>query len=217
VGAFDFGRYKRDMDGRHDARLGAAIIAIKQELVFVGWARPAMNLDLAFYGEAVENSVKDFQKAKGLVVDGECGQVTLKELFRKRIILIEGRYGFPSGTLGKKIALESGFDPVAVGFSDPADKGIVQVNTRIHGITDGEAFDPAFAIPWAAEYVASQKREIERQVNTLKAARAAYNVGNFYAAKWMMAGFPDSGLVADGIDWFARADKYIKLVDAREF
>ena len=205
------------MDGREDARLGKAILAIKQELVFTGYARPLMDASLPFFGEAVENSVKDFQKAKGLVVDGECGQVTLRELFRKRITLIEARYGFPNGTVGKKIALESAFDPVAVGFSDPADKGIAQINTGIHGVTEGEAFDPAFAIPWAAEYITTQKREIERRANTLKAGRAAYNVGNYYAAEWMLAGFPVNGRVENGIDWFDRATTYIRLVDAREF
>lgn len=215
--AYDYGRYRRGMDGRSDARLAAAILAIKQELVFTGFARPKMDAALPFFGEAVENSVKDFQLAKGLVVDGECGQVTLRELFRQRIQWHEARHVFPHGTIGRKIALESAFDPVAVGYSDPSDKGIAQINTRIHNVSEQDAFDPAFAIEWAGDYLASQKREVERRANTLKAARAAYNVGNYYAAEWMLAGFPVNGRVENGIDWFDRATVYVRLVDAREF
>jgi peptidoglycan hydrolase-like protein with peptidoglycan-binding domain len=217
VGAFDYGRYRLGQDGRNDPRLGAAILAIKRELVFNGFARPAMDVDLLFYGEAVANSVKDFQKAKGLVADGECGQVTLRELFRERILGAEIGRGLPAGALGRKIALESAFDPVAVGFSDPADKGIAQINTRIHSILDRDAFNAVFSIHWAADYIWSQKKEIERRANTWKAARAAYNVGNYYATEWMLAGFPESGRVENGIDWFARAHQYISLVDAKEF
>jgi peptidoglycan hydrolase-like protein with peptidoglycan-binding domain len=217
MGAFDYGRYRRGLDGREDARLGAAILAIKRELAFNGFARPKMDASLPFFGEAVENSVKDFQKSRGLTADGEVGQTTGRELFRSRIEQAEGIRSLPHGTIGKKIALESGFDPAAVGFSDAADKGIAQINTRIHGVTEEEAFSPVFAIAWAGDYVLSQKREIERRADTLKAARAAYNVGNFYATEWMLAGFPENGRVENGIDWFARAHKYLLLVDAKEF
>jgi peptidoglycan hydrolase-like protein with peptidoglycan-binding domain len=217
MGAFDYGRYRRGLDGREDARLGAAILAIKRELAFNGFARPKMDASLPFFGEAVENSVKDFQKSRGLTADGEVGQTTGRELFRSRIEQAEGIRSLPHGTIGKKIALESGFDPAAVGFSDAADKVIAQINTRIHGVTEEEAFSPVFAIAWAGDYVLSQKREVERRANTLRAGRAAYNVGNFYATEWMLAGFPENGRVENGIDWFARAHKYLLLVDAKEF
>jgi hypothetical protein len=199
--AYDYGRYREGMDGRKDARLGAAILAIKAELKYTGFARAAM----------------DFQKAAGLVVDEECGQITLRELFRKRIEWAERAYWLPAKSLGKKIALESAFDPVAIGFADEADKGIVQVNIRIHDVTEADAFTPSYAIPWAAGYLFDQKKAVEERADTWRAARAAYNVGNFYATEWMKAGFPASGRVEDGIDWFTRAHNYLLAVDAREF
>jgi hypothetical protein len=217
MGAFDYGRYRRNHDGREDARLGAAIIAIKRELVYVGFARPKMDVDLPFFGEAVENSVKDFQKARNITVDGEVGQTTGRALFRDRIVDVESLLELPAGTLGKKIALESAFDPAAVGFVDPDDKGLCQINTRIHTVSEAQAFDPEFSVVWAGEYVLAQKREIERRANTMKAARAAYNVGNFYAAEWMLAGFPPDGRLVSGIDWYERATKYLALVDAKAF
>jgi hypothetical protein len=215
--AYDYGRYREGMDGRKDARLGAAILAIKAELKYTGFARAAMELKLPFYGDSVANSVGDFQKAAGLVVDEECGQITLRELFRKRIEWAERAYWLPAKSLGKKIALESAFDPVAVGFADEADKGIVQVNIRIHDVTEADAFTPSYAIPWAAGYLFDQKKAVEERADTWRAARAAYNVGNFYATEWMKAGFPASGRVEDGIDWFTRAHNYLLAVDAREF
>jgi hypothetical protein len=217
VGAFDYGRYRRGMDGRDDPRLGAAILAIKREFIWLKRHRPALDPDLPFFGEAMENTVKDFQLTEDLRIDGQCGQITLRELFRKRIEDAEEKRLLPHGTLGKKIALESAFDPVAVGFSDAADMGIAQINTRIHGVSDEHAFDPAWSIAWAGDYVVSQKREVERRADTLKAGRAAYNVGNFYATEWMLAEFPASGRVENGIDWYDRASKYIALVDAKEF
>jgi peptidoglycan hydrolase-like protein with peptidoglycan-binding domain len=215
MGAFDYGSYQKGMDGRDDARLGAAIIAIKNELRFNNSARPAMVGDLPFFGDAVSNSVKDFQEKVGLTPDGVCGSRTLKELFRKRIEAAEDANGLLRGVLGKKTSLESGFDPVAVGFVDNDDKGICQINTRIHtSVTEGKAFDPAFAIPWAAAFIASNKNKIEHDLNTLKAARAAYNIGGVYARQWLLAGFPASGgPMLGNVDSFERATKYIELID----
>jgi peptidoglycan hydrolase-like protein with peptidoglycan-binding domain len=217
VGAYAYGKYREGMDGREDSRLGAAILAIKAELKYTGYARPAMDVKLPYFGDAVANSVGDFQKAKGLTVDEECGQVTLRELFRKRIEWAERAYWLPAKSLGKKIALESAFDPVAIGYADPADMGIAQINTKIHGVSEEDAFTPAYAIPWAAGYLFDQKKAVEDRADTWRAARAAYNVGNFYATEWMLAGFPASGRVENGIDWYDRATKYIALVDAKEF
>jgi peptidoglycan hydrolase-like protein with peptidoglycan-binding domain len=221
MGAWDYGNYKYDektkvgTDGRNDERLAAGIVAIKNELRFTGFDREAMVGDLPFYGSAVANSVKDFQEAKGLTVDGQVGARTAKELFRERIESVEDDYDLPRGTLGKKISLESAFDPVARGIADPDDTGIAQINLRIHAtVTVEQAYDPAFAIGWAARYVRDNYESIEDQLNIMKAARAAYNIGRTYARMWLLAGFPESGgPLLGGQDSFTRASKYIELID----
>ena len=114
MGAFDYGRYQKGMDGRNDPRLAAAIIGIKKELIYNGFARN-VNPELAYFGDAVSNRLKEFQGLKGLVVDGQAGQLTLTELFRKRVIFTEDKYELSTGALGKKLKLESGYDPVAIG------------------------------------------------------------------------------------------------------
>jgi hypothetical protein len=216
MGAFDFGHYKYGHDGRNNPRLGAAIIAIKNELRYVGFAREAMVGDLPYFGNAVENSVKDFQTAKRLSVTGRVDPTTARELFRRRVIVTEDKYNLPDGSLGKKFWLESLYDPVAVGTSDPDDSGIAQINIRIHNIPVTKAFDPAFAIDWAGLYLKENYERIAQEANVMKAARASYNTGVFHARRWMQAGFPPSGGEWDdntGIDWFARATNYITLID----
>lgn len=48
----------------------------------------------------------------------------------------------------------------------------------------------------------------------MKAARAAYNIGNTYATQWMLAGFPASGgPLLNGQDVYERATKYLALID----
>ncbi len=146
MGAFDYGRYQKGMDGRNDARLGAAIIAIKKELIYNGFDQN-VNPELAYFGDAVANRLKEFQASKGLQVDGQAGQVTLTELFRKRVVLTEKKFELTTGALGKKLKLESGYDPIAIGYVDPLDTGIAQINLGAHpDVTKDEAFDPEFAI-----------------------------------------------------------------------
>jgi len=148
MGAFDYGIYRKGMDGRNDSRLGAGIIAIKKELIYNGFDK---NIDpeLPYFGDAVTNRLIEFQASRlpALVADGQAGQKTLTELFRKRVVATEKKFELTTGALGKKLKLESGYDPIAVGYVDPLDTGIAQINLGAHpDVTKAEAFDPGFAI-----------------------------------------------------------------------
>lgn len=218
MSAFSYGYYKQGMDGRNDSRLGTGLIVLKRELAYNGFGDKLV-LDNAVFGEAAANRVGDFQAAKGLKVDKQVGPVTAKELFRKRVEQVEDTFNFWRGTLGRQLWLESAFDPIAVGVADPADTGIAQINLRIHStITEAQAFDPAFAIRWAAQYIADAEARIINEVDAIKAARAAYNIGAEYAKQWMLAKFPASGGPQLGSeDSFARATKYIALIDKQDW
>lgn len=215
IGAFDYGSYTKGMNGGKDPRLAAAIKAIKRELVYNGFDK---NIDVTtpVFGDAAYQRLKEFQLSKGIVTGlGKAGQTTLTELFRKRVEATEAKYDLPEGALGKKLKLESGYDPVAIGFVDKNDLGIAQINVGIHqSVSKDEAFDPAFAIDWAGRYIRSNHDLIARQMGVMTAARAAYNIGNGNAIKWMQAGFPESGgPLLGGQDVFERATKYIALID----
>src|SRR5205085_543611 len=67
---------------------------------------------------------------------------------------------------------ESGFDPKA---DNGADRGIAQINRAAHpAITDAQAFNPAFAIPWAARYL----RGLLNSSGSWTGALRAYNTGS---------------------------------------
>lgn len=218
MGAWDYGYYSKGTDGRKDPRLAAGIVAVKNELKFRGYARPAMVGDLPYYGSSVANSVGDFQEAIGLTVDRELGPKTAKELFRKRVEDVEDKYGLPRGGLGKRLVLESNFDPVAVGTVDNRDRGIAQINIGIHSVTEAQAYDPAFAIDWSGNYVRSNYENIEHNIDIMKAAQASYNIGVTYARMWLLAGFPGSGGPSlGGEDSFTRATRYIELINKQSW
>ena len=201
-------------DGRRDERLGAAIVAIKAELIYVESARPAMDPVLPFYGHSVANSVRDFQEEVGLTVTGEVDWRTARELFRPRIARTAMQYQLQAADLGRQIQLESLFDPVAIGVRDPEDTGIGQINLRIHStVTREQAFAPSFAIPWKADYIRDNHDRIAREAGVMRAARASYNIGAEYARRWMLDGFPESGLLIGEIDWYERATSYLAAID----
>jgi hypothetical protein len=215
MGAFDYGPYKAVTRAWDDPRLGAACVAIKKELVYNGFG-DGLIVENPVLGQAFTNRLNEFKVSVGLTPDGLCGSRVCQELFRARIQAAENKYDLPSGALGKKIKLESAFDPVAIGTADEDDTGICQINIRIHtSVSKEEAFDPEFAIDWAARFVRSNFDTIARKADVMKAARASYNIGPEYATRWMKAGFPTAGGVFDssGIDWYTRATNYIALID----
>ena len=218
MSAWSYGPY-RTPTGPVDDRLGAAFIAIKRELVWNGFGKNIVP-DTPVFGDAATNRVKDFQSAKGLKVDGQVGPSTARELFRKRTESFENIYELERGTLGKLVTLESAWDPVAVGYADPDDHGLVQINLLIHSdVSVEQAYDPDFALQWAASYMYSSERRIALEANLFKAARASYNTGVEYAKRWMLAGFPATGgdFDSSGIDWYVIATKYIQLIDGQNW
>lgn len=58
------------------------------------------------------------------------------------------------------------------------DRGIAQINSHAHPeVTDQQAFDPNFAIPWAANLLGRYIKEVQARGGTLAQGIAAYNVG----------------------------------------
>jgi hypothetical protein len=95
--------------------------------------------------------------------------------------------GIDAWLLAALLSVESGFNPKA--RSATGDYGIAQINLQAHpAVTVAEAQNPAFAIPWAARYLAELKRSAG---GSTTAALRAYNTGstkpsgagNSYASK----------------------------------
>lgn len=218
MGAWEYGGYHSITRAYDDPRLGAALIAVKRELKYNGYGTNLVT-DTPVFGDAAENRTIEFQKDHGLTGDGVIGPGTASELFRRRISAAEAKYGLPSGAIGKQIKLESNFDPVAIGYADPDDTGIAQINLRLHpDVTKDQAYDPAFAIDWMGRYISAGQDVIVKSANVMKAARAAYNIGNTYATQWLLSNFAGSGGPSlGGEDSFTRATNYINLIDGQDW
>lgn len=189
------------------------IVALKAELIFNGFSKGIVPLVPAF-GDAMRNRVKEFQTSVGRTADGVIGPSTAQALFSKRIKLNEELYEIPDKLICKQISLESGFDPAAVGYVDARDRGLAQINSGAHPeVSDVQAFDPGYSIPWTTRYLSSNINYCNGDV---KAGVAAHNIGNFYAKRWQEAGKPAEGLLTvGGKDYAAIATRYVSLVYAR--
>lgn len=89
----------------------------------------------------------------------------------------EQQYGIPSGLLRALLTWESGLNPLARGVNPggSVDRGIAQINSRWHPeVSDAEAYNPQYAIPWAAQYLA----QLHSQCGDWPEAVQAYNVGH---------------------------------------
>lgn len=193
---------------------GYGLLALKKELVYQGFGT---NLVLNYqFGETMRKRTVEFQKSQGLEADGIIGPKTAKELFRERIYAAETEAGISDHLTFKQISLESNFDPSA--FVDHGtsgvDRSLCQINSKAHPeVTDAQAYSPEFAIPWAAQYL---KDHIDA-LGDVDAGLAAYNVGRFYARKWLEAGKPSSGLfTSTGKDYAEICTKYTKLIRAQQ-
>ena len=190
-----------------------ALVALKRELKYRGFGK-GLDTESLFFGAAARDNTKLFQESVGLKADGVIGPTTARKLFKKRIWDASHKHDFPALMLCKQLNLESGFDPAAVGYVDPRDRGLAQINSYWHpDVSDAEAFDPAYSIFWAANYLSENIKALKN----VDAGLAAHNVGRFYARQWLEAGRPAQGLyTVEGRDYAAIITKYLSLLKSRE-
>jgi hypothetical protein len=195
--------------------LGYAICAIKRELVYNGVPGNIMQLDVPTIGSGTVTSIKRFQanapRSDALDVDGVVGPLTAHSLFRKRALAMETLYRIEATLLCKMRTLESADDPACLS-QDGNDRGLMQINRPAHPqVADSQAYDPAFAMDWAARYLVTAYNmfSAEHPDYSRRAlwdmACASYNVGTGGARTWDKAGRPPS----------STASTYVRVVRAR--
>jgi peptidoglycan hydrolase-like protein with peptidoglycan-binding domain len=169
-----------------------AVVAIKNELIYQNY-NDSMDPSSGMFGHGATKSVKAFQTAMGLVVDGVVGPRTARTLFRQRMTLAENLQYIPNHYVYRIASLESSFDPGAIGTVDPLDHGLFQINLHYHpDVSEEQSATPSFSIPWSAKQLAAAYGSL----GDWRAAVASWNVGYVAARKWMTAGFPDDGSTA---------------------
>lgn len=210
-GAWPF-YYQFGLDRRNDpqGRDAHGIYAFKRELIFNGYGAGIVP-DLAYWGKQVDDQTRKFQAAKFLVVDGQLGPKTAGILLRKRTLAIESRFGIVNNYLCKLKSHESANDPVAEGWSDPDDEGLVQINLDFHPtVTEVKAWDPAFALDWAGKYLF----DAFKYTGDWDGAIVAYNIGRHSAKLWVEAGKPPTGgPLIGGQEGWKRATSYLAAIN----
>jgi hypothetical protein len=173
MGAYDFGPYKlakprmgRLPDDRiptpEELRINWAIGNIQAALLDAGFSILGDWVE-GIFGRATHDAVKDFQAAMGYKKDGECGRMTNAALFGLLVAKVEAERNIPDSLLCGLIAWESLWDPSAVGWADPQDRGLAQINSHWHpDVSDLEAFNAVFAIEWAANRLKSAHNKFKK-------------------------------------------------------
>lgn len=162
---------------------GFGVSGIQHDLVYNGFTIPVDEV----FGEQTVSAVKDFQIDHKLAVDGVAGPKTCRALMRKRMVDLTNDTPLPARWLIWGIeGQESSYDPGAVGYSHPADKGPVQINLDAPPdgpVTEDQAFNPDFAIPYLAHYLRRKIDEYRAEGRTVAEARKAA-VCAWHAPAW---------------------------------
>jgi hypothetical protein len=145
-------------DGRllTDDNHRAVHLAIKHSL------QPALGMATADcdgrLGPGTYELLKKWQAANGLTPDGFFGRMSAAKAFRPLVEKAAAAAGIPAPVLHGVIMHESLYDPAAVGFSTPADRGLAQVSLEHHGPGTGDNFSEAqvHTASWAITYNAKR-------------------------------------------------------------
>lgn len=146
------------VDGRllDDDNHRAVHLAVKHSI------QPAIGLPAAQcdgrIGPGTAAQIKRWQAANGLVADGFFGRKSAAKAFRPLVETAARAAGIPAAHLHAIIAHESAYDPGAVGYTTPADRGLAQVSLIHHGPGTPDGFTQAqvHTASWAIDYNAAR-------------------------------------------------------------
>lgn len=144
------------------------------------------------YGTDTAAAVKTWQDHEGLATDGIFGPISAKVMF-KPVAVKAARNLTTNSTLTRltvgHIGFESSWDPGAVGYPDPRDLGIGQINGSAYpDLIPNFRLTPRLAVAFVANLVFDN---LNAMVFNERDAIAAYNLGVAGARGWIIAGRPD--------------------------
>ena len=129
------------------------------------------------------------QKKAGLVEDGVIGIKTMKALLLPLIQRTAAKFNEPWEPIYGVLRFEGALDPGAVGYIDPQDWGLAQINTKYHPeVSFAQAFCPSYATAFVANYL---RYGLDSLDGNLRDAVVSYNLGIGGARQWIRAGRPD--------------------------
>lgn len=155
MGAFDSDTYRLRSPKMFDQAIDPynvewGIKAIQKQLLHLGFDPRRQD---GIFGYFTKKAVKKFQQSRGILADGQVGRETASHLFYPLIAFVSEHTGVPKWALCGTSIHESLHDPGATGWATPDDKGFVQVNTKVHGFTDAQVFDPEWSVYWLSDRI----------------------------------------------------------------
>lgn len=152
-----------------------------QSLVADGW-----------WGVKTTASAKIVQTRLNVTSDGVVGPATSKAIALPLTRQRETLYSLPSGVLCGLVKQESSFDFGAVGYTTPADKGLVQINLPANpSVTEEQAFNPFFSL----DYAAARLKKAYEKFKRWDCAVASYN-SPLWAQQWYATGHAPNEQIA---------------------
>lgn len=150
------------------------------------------------YGSDTAAAVQRWQAGHNLLPDGVFGPASARVMFRERATTAAKAASDNSAvvklTLGH-IGFESSWDPGAVGYVQPQDLGLGQINGPAHpGLSVDFRLTARSALSFVADFVLGN---LEAMFWNERDAIVAYNLGIGGARAWVKAGRPASYLGTD--------------------
>jgi len=140
----------------------------------------------------------------GKAVDGVIGPATARRLWHPLVEFYGKAQGVPPEHVWGMTALESAFDPGAVGWTTPSDRGLCQINLVAHtSVTVEQAFDPHYAINYTCDRLRKARAQFAGKGGELqRSCSIAQHNSPLAAQQWYSAGVPPTDQIA----------KYVSLV-----
>lgn len=149
------------------------------------------------YSPLDREAVKSVQKILGFTgasIDGVVGPATAKAMFRDLVTWYSVANNVLPNHIWGMTSLESAFDPGAVGYKTPSDRGLTQINLNAHpGITVEQAFDARFALNYSADRLEKAREQFSGKGAALqRVCSIAQHNSPLQAKQWYETGSPPS-------------------------
>jgi peptidoglycan hydrolase-like protein with peptidoglycan-binding domain len=157
-----------------------------------GIQRELAILDDGLFGPQTGAALKAWQAEHSLEPDGVYGPASAKVMFAPVARSVAA--GVNTNPIVAKLTVahvgfESSWDPGAVGYVEPRDLGLGQINGPAHSdLTPQFRLTARYALSWVANFVYNN---LEAMLWNERDAIAAYNLGVGGARSWVRAGRPD--------------------------
>lgn len=143
------------------------------------------------FGNDTAAALKTWQARHGLESDGVFGPATAKAMFSPMAHAMAANVSSSSVVsklVGAHVGFESGWDPGAVGYVEPRDLGLGQINGPAHSDLNPEfRLNPRLALSFVANFVLDN---CEAMLWNERDTIAAYNLGVGGARSWVRDGRP---------------------------